>query len=285
VPGLDRGTRYLVDVAPVLRRDGRHLLGAAVEVTGVPDGAPAPAADTLPAAPAGWTPLIDQRFDREAPLGSFADVYPGWAWYDGMTDTSRETARPRQQVGLWDSRTTMSVRDGLLDCRLHTAGERPQVCALTPTPDDRIWHGQRYGRYSVRFSADTIPGYKIAWLLWPDSNEWPEGEIDFPEADLDGTITGSSHRNDGDPSDFAWFVDTAQRLGTGWHTATIDWRPGRLTFVLDGESWTTTDPAALPRVPMRWALQAETRIEDAAPDPDVSGHILIDWVAAWSRAD
>lgn len=282
LPGLDRTTRYLVEVAPVVGSGSGRVAGAAVELSGVPDGAPVAAGATTPSAPAGWKPLISQDFDRAAPLGTFADRYPGWSWYDGMTETSRETARPEGQVGIWQSRTTMSVHDGVMDCRVHTEGERPQVCALTPTPGGSNWRGQMYGRYTVRFKADPVPGYKIAWLLWPDSDDWSEGEIDFPEASLDGTITGSSHRNDGDPADFAYFFDTGQRMG-GWHTATIDWRPGRLTYLLDGESWTTTEPAALPRVPMRWALQAETEIVDSAPDRKAQGHILIDWVAAWSR--
>jgi hypothetical protein len=284
--GLDRTTRYLVDIAPVVRTDGKKLVSAPVELSAVPDGAAAAAAaagETTPSAPKGWTSLIDQDFTEDAPLGTFADRYPGWSWYDGMTETSRETNRPRSEVGVWNSATTMSVHDGLLDCDLHTAGEQPQVCALTPTPTHGIWHGQKYGRYSVRFKADPVPGYKIAWLLWPDSDDWTQGEIDFPEASLDGTITGSSHRNDGDPADFAWFLQTATKLD-GWHTATIDWEPGRLTYMLDGESWTTTDPAALPRVAMRWTLQAETEIVDTAPARSASGHILIDWVAAWSRS-
>ncbi|MGN6446092.1 glycoside hydrolase family 16 protein [Amnibacterium sp.] len=281
--GLATTTPYTVDVAPVVRSKGTEVVGAAVQLPATADGAPVAAGATRPSAPAGWTPLLEQDFATPAPLGSFAAVYPGWSWYDGMTETSRETARPRGQVGVWNSATTMSVSNGMLDCHLHTAGEQPQVCALTPTPDGQQWHGQLYGRYSVRFRADAVPGFKIAWLLWPDSDQWNQGEIDFPEGSLDGPITGSSHRTDGDPADFAWFVDTGTRM-QAWHTATIDWEPGRLTFLLDGQSWTTTDPLALPRVPMRWALQAETEIIDTPPARSAQGDILIDWVAAWSRS-
>jgi hypothetical protein len=282
LPGLDRSSRYTVDVAPVVLKGSEQVVGAPVELSAVPNGSRASTGPTAPSAPAGWKPLIDEGFDRPAALGSFSDVYPSWSWYDGMTETSRETARPRSQVGVWRSSTTTSVHDGMLDCHLWTKGKQPQVCAITPTPDDAIWHGQLYGRYSVRFKADRVPGYKIAWLLWPDSDDWTKGEIDFPEASLDSTITGSTHRNDGDPSDFAYFFDTAQPLG-GWHTATIDWEPGRLTFILDGESWTTTAKAGLPTVPMRWTLQAETDVQDEAPDAAAQGDILIDRVQAWSR--
>ena len=40
-----------------------------------------------------------------------------------------------------------------------------------------------------------MDGYKVAWLLWPKSGVWPrDGEIDFPEADLIGTISAFMHR-------------------------------------------------------------------------------------------
>ena len=242
-------------------------------------GTASPSGQSIPPTPAGWRLFYRQDFTREAALGSFAEAYPGWASYDGITDTSRETARPRDQVGLWDSATTSSVHDGVFDCRLHTLGSRPQVCAVTPTPIGG--RGQLYGRYVVRFRADDVPGYKIAWLLWPSSGDWRQGEVDFPEGALDGTITGSVHRTDGDPAQLSSFIDTRQRADR-WRTATIEWVLGRITFTLDGVSWSTTDPRGLPSHRMRWALQAETEIRPAAPARRAEGHVQIDWLVAYS---
>jgi hypothetical protein len=51
----------------------------------------------------------------------------------------------------------------------------------------------------VRFRADLLPGYKIAWLLWPDAYSeglatWPQdGEVDFPEGDLAGGFWAFMH--------------------------------------------------------------------------------------------
>ena len=51
---------------------------------------------------------------------------------------------------------------------------------------------QFYGWYEVRFRTGATDGYKLAWLLWPKSSVWPrEGEIDFPEGDLVGSIGAS----------------------------------------------------------------------------------------------
>jgi hypothetical protein len=243
-----------------------------------PSRQPAPAFD-LP----GWRLVLVEDFDTPVALGDFADRYPGWAGYDGLRDTSRRLGRASTASGLYSSATTATVDAGLLDIHVHTAGGVPQVMALTPTPDDRFWEGQRYGRYAVRFRTDVVPGYKIAWLLWPSDDTWTNGEIDFPEGALGGEITGNAHDVTGDPRVNAWSITTGRTMGT-WHTATIEWVPGRLTFILDGRSWTTSEPRALPAVPMRWVLQTETDLSTTAPDPDAQGHVWIDWVAAWSYA-
>ena len=108
-----------------------------------------------------------------------------------------------------------------------------------------------YGRYAVRFRADPLPGYKTAWLLWPDSGVWPrDGEIDFPEGNLDSTINGYVHHMNGKSgSDTDSFKTPA--LYSTWHTAVIEWTAGKITFLLDGQVIGTTtkrdplDPHAL----------------------------------------
>jgi Glycosyl hydrolases family 16 len=215
----------------------------------------------------GWDLVLAEDFDTDARLGEFAEVYPGWAGYDGFRDTSRDLGRNELHQGVYDSSTTTTVEDGVVDVRVHSEGSNPQVMALTPTPDGEQWDGQLYGRYSVRFRADEVPGYKVAWLLWPASDDWTEGEIDFPEGRLGGEIMANSHDTTGD-----------------WHTATIEWEPGRVTFILDDRSWSTTDPAAIPTDPMRWVLQIETELTSEGPPDDAEGHVLIDWVAVWRQA-
>ncbi|BDI22279.1 glycoside hydrolase family 16 protein [Herbiconiux sp. L3-i23] len=285
-----------------LWRTMRHATPAIPDPEPAPPATPAPAptetavppADAAPppvtgggseAAPQGdlpeWRQLLVEDFTRDAPLGTFASRYPGFASYDGSLDTSAREGRPQGQAGLYSSSTTTTAHDGLFDCYLHTRGVTPQVCALTPSLDGGWWEGQMYGRYSVRFKTDYLPGYKIAWLLWPSSDDWSDGEIDFPETELDGTIKGASHDVFGSPQDNAYYVDTEQTTQS-WHTATIEWRPGSLTFILDGQSWTTTDPSALPTKPMRWTLQTETHLIAPAPAPEVAGHVYIDWIAAYA---
>lgn len=235
------------------------------QATAVTSGSAVPNAD-LP----GWHLVLSQDFTRDAALGQFASAYPGWASYDGDHDTSGN--------GTYNSATTTTVHGGVLDEYLHTQGGRAQVMALTP-PGGAAH--QTYGRYAVRFRSDVIPDYKIAWLLWPCNDNWSEGEIDFPEADLDHTIEGYAHDVTGSPSRNAWSVQTGTSL-TDWHTAVVEWSPSGLTYTLDGRSWHTSDASAVPQNPMNWVLQTETAENGPNPSASVSGHIDIDWVAAWS---
>lgn len=251
-----------------------------------PTPAPAPAPATAATVPssgsavpttdlAGWDLVLAEDFTRDAALGQFDSVYPGWSGYDGARDTSRN--------GTYNSDAVVSVSNGVVDKHLHSQGGAAQVAALTPAINGRAWDGQLYGRYSVRFRADNVPGYKIAWLLWPSNDDWTQGEIDFPEADLDSTISGFSHDVNGNPSRNAWHVDTGSSMND-WHTATIEWTPESVTFVLDGKAQSTSDRSAIPQDPMRWVLQTETALDGGAPSAGASGHVQVDWVAAWARA-
>lgn len=229
----------------------------------------------------GWKLALSEDFNTPASLGSFAQVYPNWAGYDTWRDTSRDLGRPTVSQGLYNSATTTSVSGGVLDEYIHTEGSTPQVVGLTP-PINGTSNTQTYGRYAIRFRSDSIPGYKLAWLLWPDSDDWTQGEVDFPEGGLGDEIDGFSHDTTGNPSANAWSVSTGASM-SDWHTVVIEWSPGTLTFELDGKSWSTTKASAIPKNPMSWVLQTETQLSATAPSKTASGHVQIDWIAAWSR--
>jgi hypothetical protein len=221
-----------------------------------------------------WSPSISEDFDLPAVTGTFAQTYPGWADYDGYRDTHK--------TGLYDSDRVVSVTDGILTEHLHSQARQPLVVSITPVP-----HVQTYGRYEIRFRADIVPGYKIAWLLWPADNDQSNGEIDFPEAWLgepgswDGVdeIMGFSHDTSGGGGRANAFTLQTGQSPQAWHTAVIEWRPDSLTFALDGVAKTTTDPAAIPHVPMYWSMQTET---DDSPSVTSAGDVQIDYVRAWT---
>ncbi len=139
--------------------------------------------------------------------------------------------------------------------------------------------GQLYGRYVIRFKADPVPGYKTAWLLWPDSGDRDEGEIDFPEGNLDGTISAFTHERVTRRLDA--YPTTARY--TRWHTAVVDWLPNRITYRLDGRL-VGSSSTGVPDTPMHYVIQTETQLSGGAPADTASGHVYIDWVAIYARS-
>lgn len=236
-------------------------------------GIPMPVGD-LP----GWTQIFAEDFDTPAALGSIGTAYD-WdvRGYDNLTDTSGN--------GTYTPDLVLSASNSCLDYYMHTEAGRPRVAA----PVMMEYFGQTYGRYSVCFRSDHLPGYKMAFLLWPSSDDWNEGEIDWPEGELGEQMRPASaikgSYNNGtmqfDPPTFTFSpTDT-----TDWHVATTEWEPGLIRWYWDGALLTqTTNPAGVPDTNFRWTLQAETSIGGPSPDPGVAGHLQVDWAVAYSYA-
>jgi len=241
----------------------------------------------------GWKQIFTENFNTDAAEGKFAapngSVLPTaykdkfWTYPNGWGDTLKN--------GQYMPSQTMSVKDGMFRVRMRNEGGINKVGALLPklvnkkdTGGDNM--GQLYGRYSIRFKTDTTVGYKIAWLLWPDSTggtqHSPTGEIDFPEGELDGNILGfvhptEAHGYNGDQISF----DTKKSFGTGWHVATTEWSPGLVKFIFDGKTLGQTK-THIPDTKMSWVIQSETAMIGPLPAKNSQANIYIDWVAAWS---
>jgi hypothetical protein len=218
-----------------------------------------------------WIRVYHEDFDTAASVGkvpgdayaSSLTVYP-----DGWSDTSGR--------GKYAPSKVLSVENGALTWDMHSDNGVPMGAAVLPTLPT---YGQTYGRYSVRFRADPVPGFGLAFLLWPDSEKWPrDGEIDFPEGELSGTIKAVAHhaneQGTTDPFPLTAKFDT-------WHVATIEWRPHELTFLLDGEvvGHSVHD---VPARSMHWVLQTGSDGINL-PDPAAHARIEVDWLEAEAR--
>jgi Glycosyl hydrolases family 16 len=236
-----------------------------------PSGEPMPVGDL-----AGWRQIFTDDFNTPVALGRFpAAVSSRWSAYPS-------TAHDTSGSGVYHSEKVLSVGGGILNMFIHTEGGKHLVAAPIPKLTATANHGQLYGRYAVRFRADPLPGYKTAWLLWPDSGRWPrDGEIDFPEANLNDTITGYVHHQGASSSSDQDRFPTSAGYAA-WHTAVIEWTPGKVVFLLDGQlvGQTTT---RVPSTAMHWVLQTETALSGPAPSASTQGNVQIDWVAAWAR--
>ncbi|HEX8226949.1 MAG TPA: glycoside hydrolase family 16 protein [Candidatus Saccharimonadales bacterium] len=235
-----------------------------------PSGQPMPIGD-LP----GWKQIFTDDFTANVPVGSFPGaVSAKWGAYpDGWKDTSRN--------GTYYPSKVISQQNGLLNMYLHTENGVHMVSAPVPKLPG-IPNGQLYGRYAMRFRADPLVGYKTAWLLWPDSETWPrDGEIDFPEGNLNGTIEAYMHRQNGTSGGDQDGYTTSATYPS-WHTAIIEWGPSSVRFILDGTT-IGTSTSRIPNTPMHLVLQTETALDGTVPANSVAGNVQLDWIAIWSK--
>jgi hypothetical protein len=225
----------------------------------------------------GWKQSLAQDFLTPAPLGSVGAAYgSALRGYDGFVDTSNH--------GTYTPDSVLSVSGGVLDFYLHSEGGQPRVAA--PVLND--YRGQTYGRYSVKFRSDPMPGYKMAFLLWPTSDNWNEGEIDWPDGTLGANLYAASaikgsFANGTMSFDPPVHVSAPTSTAT-WHVATTEWTPGSVKWFWDGVLvGSTTIPSGVPTTNLRWTLQAETANNNApAPAPNVAGHLQVDWVVQYA---
>lgn len=132
--------------------------------TPTPPPTPIPPATNYP----NFQLIFDEQFTKDCAEGQALPVYGDRFFFYPATwdDTSNK--------GLYDP-GTFSVSNGIANIRMRTRDGRPRVCAperkINGATADR---NQLYGRYEVRFRADSVDGYKTAFLLWPSQACGPE---------------------------------------------------------------------------------------------------------------
>jgi hypothetical protein len=230
-----------------------------------------------------WTPFLSQDFTTPAATGHVLSTYPQMSAYSGFTDTSNK--------GLYSPNKVLSVHNSELDFYLHS--EKGQPLDSSVLPDG--YTGYDHMRVSIRYRADSIPGYKFVMILWPLTGatvpeQWNRGEIDWPEGNLNGNIRpasaipGTYDASNGTMS----FLPTNPNYATGgqtaWHTATVDWTKNDVTFYLDGKVIDKAPPPAVPNTTMRITLQAETTIDNTPVPASASGHVDVAWVVGYHES-
>lgn len=217
----------------------------------------------------GWRQTFAEDFSTRVPLGSWPGGYGAkFDDYTGAPDTSKQ--------GYWNTKAITSATNGQLDFYLHNQNGVPQAAAIVPKTS------QLYGRYSVRFKVDPgMDGWASAWLLWPDTDNWNEGEVDFPEGELTGAINAYTHTLN-NPQNNAYALTTPTPFAGAWHTATTEWKKSGLKFFLDGAQVGSTIKG-VPKTSMHWVLQSETAYGNRPTDAD-AGHVKIDWLTIYAPA-
>lgn len=240
-----------------------------------PSGQPMPTLD-----PAGWTRMFQDDFNNGTfAEGSFISGNGKWTAYpDGWLDTSKN--------GHYTP-NVFSQHDGMLDVHMRMINGVWRVGTLRPTlPSATTFPNQhKKVRVEVRFKATPTIGFKTAWLFWPDDENWPyNGEIDFPEGNLESTIHAYMHRQGacqtcyGDQDAYA-----TTATYTSWHTAVTEWEMGvYCKFYLDG-TLIGNSTNRVPATPMHYDLQSETRLSGGPPPTGADAHIYVDWFVMWTK--
>lgn len=224
----------------------------------------------------GWHQIFADNFANDSyPRGSFRGCTirarcqgtPKLDWgavNDGHPDTSGHCRYLPSQ--------TASISGGVLDVYMHTSKGVCMDASLYP-----LTGYLTYGMYSVRFRSQAVDGYKGVFLLWPRNQI--DGEIDFPEANLNMPLKGFLHTRAGGSQQQ---VFTSSATWTSWHTATLQWTPTSVAFIIDGRKIGSTGEH-VPHTPMILALRAESDLQGAPRPPASSkGNLEIDWVSIYS---
>lgn len=235
-----------------------------------------------------WKQIFYDDFTKDAAVGSWDSPTnnPGEIVYTGAQGQQWKTY-PKTWVDTYQKRNyrpdkVLSVKDGALYFHLHTVDGQPAGANPSPVINNGSQY-QTYGRYTARFKVDKsdLHEYYVAWLMWPQTEKWPDdGEEDFPEGGLTGNI-GGYHHYAGEDAQGPCRPNCQQGVSTNkkfteWHTYTVEWRPGNIKYILDGEVILNSSKG-VPDKPMRWQLQTETKGNATG----ASGNLILDWVAVY----
>lgn len=216
----------------------------------------------------GWTFVAGDDF-----TGASTVPTDPWFLYDGIPGGTTEAQWDSSHVTLGNSIMTLSTY------------KDPAV-----NSDPTIWvsggamfyRPQIYGKYLVRWRADTGDGVAAIGLLWPDNGGWPP-EIDFFE-DGGGDRQSTQATLHFEPTNEMIWRDTTGDF-TQWHTLGVEWTPGRVDYTKDGAVWGTVQDSvegvsAVPDIEMYLVLQ--TQMWESTVNTPTVVNMYVDWIVQYA---
>jgi hypothetical protein len=252
----------------------------------------------LPGAVSGWTLTMAEDFDTafaagavNGSTGAFPSPYTSeaYAYADGTKDTSGNNNGTNS---VYMPSTNLSCTGSKLVTLCNVVSGQARAATWVAMPGGTI--GQLYGRFSVCYRVPTrFHGFKIAFLMWPNSDVWPrDGEIDWPEGSLNtGGVFGANFLHQGSTAgshaefDHHRYASVPGPDGS-WHVATLEWASTYLAAYWDGTLVGVTYDR-IPNTAMYWALQTETDLDGyptTYPTTGDTGTVEIDWIATWTAS-
>ena len=236
---------------PVLR--GLAAAAVVIGILAIPTASPSSAATT------SWPLRFSENFTSTA-------ISSSWAVLDGNTDPHYWSKdRVRQHDGMLTLRTAWNSATG--------HWESGSVVLKG--------NSQAYGGYAIRMRCSK--GYsKCLALLWPDAPVWPP-EIDFYEIfakDINRTSSKQTLHYTKVDGSHGMHAATQSADFTQWHTVSVWWQPGKITYKLDGVI-TATMTADVPVAPMHLTVSTSVSVQDGAPQPTGPVYMDLDWVRVY----
>lgn len=236
---------------------------------------------TAPPMPVGnltsFTQVVAEDFNINALSGEFLTKYPNMATYDGFQNGYSTSTYQTSNASVSGSTLDMVCQYDSVLGKATTATVLPNkyVSFLYGRVECYVWVDQ------VSYPNGGAAGYKTAFLLWPSSNTWSDGEIDFYEggftaAKVEFHDHGVSPTNPA--SDLGTVTSVSQLVP---HRIAVEWTPGRIEHFVDGVStFVTTNPAYIPTKPEVVRLQVEGGT--AAVSPLSSAHVKVGWYVQYN---
>jgi beta-glucanase (GH16 family) len=217
-------------------------------------------ANSAGGAGANWRPVFTEEFDGSRLTPTV------WGVYNSVGGFGNGWRRP----------SAISLQDGKL--RITARGD---VSGGINHQFDQL-----YGRWEFRARTDKGRGRGSAILLWPQTENKDDGELDMMEVPTENRV--QAH--------FVIHFSPQNKLAgtkvpgdfSQWHTFAMDWLPDRISWYVDGiKRFETTDRNVIPKVPMHMAIQLDMGpYQKWIPAPDATTpaetSLEVDWVRIYA---
>jgi hypothetical protein len=239
-------------------------------------------------------PRDDRGDDIAAPAGGPWDL----AFHDEFDDTAVDTRKWSTQYPRPDSMCCSNPRNGEAQWYLaRNVEEQGGELQLVAKRESHNGFGYSSGLIQSKRSFNFTYGYAAArmWLpkgsgLWPAFWTWPQNERWPPEIDaleFYGDNVRNVYLTYHAPGGSDQSIIRRADWTTGWHTFAVDWRPGSITWYIDGTE-VKRRSSDVANVPMYLIANLAIANGSNAPAPTSSTplptRLRIDWIRVWKHA-
>lgn len=212
-----------------------------------------------------WKQIYVEDFDANATTGtgagSFQSVYAN-SWYNYTDGTSNQ---------YWNTRV-MTASNSMMVANIDTVNGFAGAFGAPAQVFTRL-----YGKFTYRFRVIGGDGSGQAAMIWPSSNTWSDGEIDFPEANFEKNFSAHDHIMYGPDLSVDQPYD-CQTDFRDWHVASMEWTPTSVRHYVD-DVFMTEVLHDIPMTNHRWTLQTAP---NDYPQNLKTGTYYIDWATFYS---